>query len=169
MKKFRSPPDWTPKQRHSAYTDKSGGPNACWPWVGGRNKAGYGLFGVDGACVLAHRKAYEFEHGPIPAEVKILHSCDNRPCQNPDLLFPGSQADNVADMRAKGRERKATGERHALSKLTADQVAAIRADTRSQSVIAREYGVVQTTVSCIKLGKTWATAQGIKITVPERG
>jgi hypothetical protein len=43
--------------------------------------------------------------------------------------------------------------------LTAEQVRAIRADTRSQSVIAAEYGVTQNFVSAIKLHRSykWVT------------
>jgi len=167
MKKFRSPADWTPKQRHSAYTDKSGGPDACWPWVGARNKAGYGLFGLDGGCVLAHRAAWLFANDHFPMTLKVLHRCDNRACQNPAHLFLGTQADNVADMHAKGRQGKVFGEQHHKTTLTIDQVRAIRADSRSQSTIARAYGVHQTTVGNIKRGRTWATAQDIAITVPE--
>lgn len=48
------------------------------------------------------------------------------------------------------------GEKIGASKLTADQVEAIRADTRVQRVIAEEYGVAQTLISQIKLRKIWA-------------
>lgn len=40
-------------------------------------------------------------------------------------------------------------------KLDEDMVRAIRSDNRSQAKIAREYGIGQTTVSHIKLGRTW--------------
>jgi len=91
--------------------------------------------------------------------MKVLHRCDNPACQNPAHLFLGTQVDNMADMRRKGRERKAPGESNGSAKLTALQVAAIRADPRSQSAIAMAYGVVQTTISKIKLGKIWSGAK----------
>jgi len=49
-----------------------------------------------------------------------------------------------------------SGELHGLSKLTEEQVKAIRADVRSQSIIAAEYGVQQPSVSKIKRRERWA-------------
>jgi hypothetical protein len=40
-------------------------------------------------------------------------------------------------------------------KLTDEQVKAIRLDRRSQSVIAREYGIAQAGISLIKSGRRW--------------
>jgi len=53
----------------------------------------------------AHRVAWELHYGPIPQNMQVLHRCDNPPCCNPDHLFLGTQADNVADMIAKKRGR----------------------------------------------------------------
>lgn len=84
--------------------DKSDGPDACWPWTGGtsgRRKCKYGS--IDGKH--AHRVVWELINGPIPDELGCLHTCDNPLCCNPKHLFLGTQADNVADMVAKGRHR----------------------------------------------------------------
>jgi lambda repressor-like predicted transcriptional regulator len=75
---------------------------------------------------------------------------------NPHHLFLGTQADNVADMNSKGRGVIPRGERNGNAKLTLEQVLAIEADTRLQRVIAKEYGVVQQTVSNIKRGTHWS-------------
>lgn len=48
------------------------------------------------------------------------------------------------------------GERCAASKLTEDQVRAIRADTRLQRIIAAEYNVRDSAISRIKSGKRWS-------------
>jgi hypothetical protein len=37
--------------------------------------------------------------------MQILHRCDNPQCCNPEHLFVGTQAENMADMRRKGRGR----------------------------------------------------------------
>jgi hypothetical protein len=74
----------------------------CLVWTGARSR-GYGHLYVDGAWHPAHRLAWVAEHGPIPSGLFVLHRCDNRPCFNIEHLFLGTQADNLADMDAKGR------------------------------------------------------------------
>ena len=75
----------------------------CWTWTASCNKWGYGQFRLNGRCVLAHRAAYVFEHGPIPDGLFVMHLCDNPPCVNPAHLTLGTHTDNMADMKAKGR------------------------------------------------------------------
>jgi len=78
---------------------------ACWLWMAGRNKLGYGLFD----CGSAHRIAWILTNGPPPPDTPfVLHRCDNPPCCNPDHHFLGTQADNIRDMVAKGRARGPT-------------------------------------------------------------
>lgn len=79
--------------------------NGCWVWNGRRDRDGYGLVDdVRAVPVSAHRVAYGKWVGPVPDGKVLMHSCDNRPCINPDHLSIGTQADNLADMIAKGRD-----------------------------------------------------------------
>ncbi len=80
----------------------------CWPWMGRCDSNGYGLFDVreDSRRAhprFAHRIAYALIFGPLPSGIFACHHCDNPPCCNPAHLFPGTNADNVADMWSKGR------------------------------------------------------------------
>ena len=79
---------------------------SCWVWAGMTNAtSGYGmLWKVRGKSMqAAHRVSYELHKGPIPEGMLVCHSCDFRLCVNPDHLWLGTDADNMRDMREKGR------------------------------------------------------------------
>jgi hypothetical protein len=104
----------------------------------------------------AHRYAYELAYGPIPDDLCVCHRCDNRACVNPAHLFLGTRADNLADMRQKGRGAK--GAEHGRSKLTEEQVLGIReaaAAGEFQPAIAERFGVSRETVNLIHNRKIW--------------
>jgi hypothetical protein len=79
----------------------------CWEWKGLRHQQGYGLIRASGVgknlMLRTHRVAWELQNGSVPDGMHILHRCDNPPCCNPNHLFPGTDADNMKDMAAKGR------------------------------------------------------------------
>lgn len=103
----------------------------------------------------AHRASYFLHFGEIPEGMHVLHKCDNRACVNPDHLFLGTCADNMADKAAKGRCNVRRGEGHYLSKLTKEQVLEIRASDAVQARLCEQYGVGPCTISQIKSGKRW--------------
>ena len=82
-----------------------------------------------------------------------MHSCDNRRCVNPAHLSLGTKADNSADMTRKARS--AWGERATSAKLSESQVRDIFMDARTQTAIAKAYGVSQSRISAIKHGHSW--------------
>src|SRR4051812_1749777 len=75
-----------------------------------------------------YRTFYQDRHGMLQRGTVLRHRCDNRMCVNPDHCLPGSHADNVQDRVQRGRT--ASGENHGRAKLTVQQVASIRQDTR---------------------------------------
>jgi len=101
--------------------------------------------------------------GPIPEGRNVCHHCDRPLCVRPDHLFVGTQADNMADMAAKGRRRHFTGrpqkgETNYYAKLTEDDVRTIRkleADGISRKVIAERFGIHPSNIYYIVSRKTW--------------
>lgn len=86
------------------------GPDECWQWKSARFKKknkqmGYGRHAGSGPFTYAHRCAWIFTFGPIPDGKLIMHKCDNVLCCNPSHLQVGTDRENIADMKAKGRYR----------------------------------------------------------------
>lgn len=125
--------------RFWSHVDQSGGPDACWPWLGRRYSQGYGAVTILKRIYLAHRLAYELTTGPIPPTICVLHSCDVPACVNPKHLWLGTHIDNMRDKVLKGRCRSG-----GLPKFTSAQRAAIRERYAqgdiSYRTLALEYG-----------------------------
>ena len=85
-------------------------PSGCLEWAGGLNR-GYGQFTLNAVHHKAHRAAWELAYGIIPDGLHVLHHCDDRACCETSPtegypeghLFLGTNAENIADMIAKGR------------------------------------------------------------------
>jgi hypothetical protein len=128
----------------------------CWEWGSSKNARGYGRFGDgNGGWVIASRKAYELFVGDIPDGLCVLHSCDNPACVNPRHLFLGTHADNMADMRVKGRASSKPGSKNPNSKLTEQQVRAIVSSPKLSPELAKEFGVTVQRINQIRRGLGW--------------
>lgn len=138
----------------------------CRIWLGAKRRGGYGERTVDGRVVAVHRLTWEEAHGPIPAGMEICHTCDNPPCYEITHLFAGTKGDNMRDAAAKGRLM--AGERHCGARLTAEQVAEIRATVVPNPpgihgdggirAAGRRYGVNAHTIWAILRGKSWVSS-----------
>lgn len=83
----------------------------CWVWIP-KCSDRYPQFTLDGRQQPAHRVSWQLVNGPIPSGIHVLHKCDRTICVRPDHLFLGTHADNMADMKAKGRQVTPRGDRH---------------------------------------------------------
>lgn len=111
--------------------------SSCWLWRGAQTGEGYGkAYGLDGCVWLAHRLSWLLTFGAVT--VSVLHRCDTPLCVRPTHLFQGTQTDNNADMRAKGRDyRKVSwGDVQEIRRLYGGSGA-------TQRELARQFGVTQ--------------------------
>ena len=131
--------------------------SGCWEFSGRRDSAGYGRLDFDNRDASAHRTAYQIWVGPIPAEMIVMHSCDNPPCINPAHLSVGTHQDNMDDMTGKGRASRRSGESNPFSKLTESQAIEVLAYTdRPLKYFAEKFNVSISTISKIRTGKNWS-------------
>lgn len=154
--------------RFWAYVDKRG-PDECWPWLGNCSDKGYGRFKLVGRTnVRATRVAYTIASGIDPGDDLVCHTCDNPPCCNPKHLWAGTNADNMADMAAKGRSNTPPAKRaeNGNAKLTEYDVIQIKLlilDGLTNRTIGNFFGVSHHAISCIRRGKSWGA---VPLTLP---
>jgi hypothetical protein len=130
-------------RRFWAKVERTGGPDACWPWTASTtNGSGY-----------IRIVLWEMTTGIDPGELHVLHRCDNPPCCNPKHLVLGTHAENMADRDAKGRMARGAGQPRA--KLTEADVIEIRRSDDMQKDIADRFGVSAATISRIRAGLEW--------------
>lgn len=150
-------PELTERQLRNFWlkVDKRGSDD-CWEWLAYRNPCGYGRVRLGPAGKFyAHRIAYYLATGKQPGSLCVCHHCDKPGCCNPVHLFLGTDADNVADMVAKGRLGPREGVSNGSAKLTEAQVLEIRASNATGVALAAKYGIYQTTISDIRLRRRW--------------
>jgi len=116
----------------------------CWLWTGCFYSTGYGRFLLTfkpkPILVKPHRFSWVLHNGPIrPLDTFVLHTCDIRPCVNPDHLYLGDFQANMKDRHDRGRS--ARGEGNGNSKLTKDQIRRIiERGIESSTVLGKEFG-----------------------------
>jgi hypothetical protein len=130
--------------------------DGCWYWIASK-RSGYGQINVNKRPIKAQRIAWTLYVGPIPPGLHVLHECDNPACVNPNHLFLGTHADNMADKVMKGRHHngRSPGERNGRAKLSEAQVLSIRASSSSTYALGRQYGLNPATIGKIKSKLLW--------------
>ena len=100
--------------------------NECWNWTASKKKHGYGKLGVGKGQEVAHRVSWVIHYGKIPKGMCVCHHCDNPSCVNPKHLFLGVHADNMLDMKKKGRAKGHIGESNPKAILSEPEVIEMR-------------------------------------------
>jgi hypothetical protein len=147
-------------ERFWRYVERTDDIDACWLWLGTRDKDGYGNFRTaHSTSTRAHRFAYRTFIGPIPPGLMVLHSCDTPACVRPGHLRLGTGRDNAADMVERGRQSRQQGTRHGAAKLNDRVVRFLRRvhGTRRwrPTRLAEWLGVSPSAVLLAAKGETW--------------
>ncbi len=66
----------------ASLTDRSGGPIACWPWLGNVGGSGTASLFFQRKNYSVRRVMYEATHGPVPKNRLVGMTCENRQCMN---------------------------------------------------------------------------------------
>lgn len=130
----------------------------CWEWTGSRSKEGYGYF-RGGETSRATHYAWFLAYGAWPKGM-VRHNCDNPPCIKVAHLQEGTNAENMQDMKDRGRSTR--GEKSGMARLTATavrQIRMLRSQGLSQRAVGRRFNVSHSTVGAIELGRTWADVE----------
>ena len=139
--------------------DTSSDQCVLWPFSTAKC-AKYGLFTVNYVTMSAHSYVCKKFNGPPPTPWhQVAHSCGCGFCINKNHLRWATPKENCADKIMHGTHRE--GERNSHAKLTNQQAAIIRADTRPQRKIAGDYGVDQKVIQLIKSGQAYKAALGM--------
>lgn len=137
-----------------AFVDHSG--DACVSWPFATNAKGYGLAVISGKQRGAHVWMCILAHGEPPTpEHEAAHSCGNGHlgCVNPKHLRWATHTENMADKNLHGTSNH--GERNGKTRLTADDVRAIREAPPDLAALAVRYGMSKHGISKIRGRKRW--------------
>lgn len=142
----------------------SWGEDGCILWTGSTLRDGYGSFTDEhGKTVPAHRWAYaKAKMRKLRPHEVVRHTCDQPLCVNTMHLVLGTQADNIADKMAKGRQARGAQSRRPTDTSVVDED--VVRDIRSLAgdglltgkMIGELYGISQANVSDISRRKVWA-------------
>ena len=148
--RYRCGVDWI--ERNAGYTGDD-----CLRWPFAVSDLGRGTVVWSGKTIPASRAMCLAAHGEPPTpEHHAAHACGkgHDRCCNPRHLRWATPQENEADKLAHGTLRR--GSDINTSKLTADDVRAIRASGENGKVLADRYGVSTTAISMVRRRRSWA-------------
>lgn len=135
--------------------------DGCWEWIGPKDGSGYGRLTYRHIRFPAHRLSYILATGEDPGAKPVHHTCENKPCVNPDHL---EAVDPVAHFNG---HRKPEWYEKRKSPPTPDVVAEIRERHeagQTNKKIAEAVGRKRQYVSKVIRNQMWAEGAA-----PKRG
>jgi hypothetical protein len=154
----------------------------CRLWSRATNgKKGYGVLGVLGTLLLAHRAAFAAYNAPVLPGQIVRHKCDRPLCVNPAHLLLGTHCDNARDAIERGRQsrggrhsatmkgRLPSGQKHYRALLTdieVDYARRLRGVGLTYRTIAAELGVKERTVVAVCNGENRSNAAAAPWSLP---
>jgi hypothetical protein len=137
--------------------DTSAGPDGCWPYTTKQLNGYCYVYWEHKRYDLAHRIAYRLSVGDIPDGLKVLQTCGNRQCVNPQHLCLGTMSESQVMSMERTPRTFVYGDDNPSTKLADAQIDAIRrryaAGGVTQATLADEYGVHYSHISLIVNGK----------------
>lgn len=117
-------------------------PTGCMEYQGCIQSNGYSRATVQRHTDYGHRHIYRLVKGQIPDGLDVCHRCDNRKCINPDHLFLGTRADNMADAVNKGRQAQGSMLPHTkLTSFISSEIVALAKQGYQYKEIAARFGI----------------------------
>jgi len=96
----------------------------------------------------------------------VCHKCDNPECVNPNHLFVGSHADNMADANSKGRLgngltalRGSSNPKAKLCERDIPIIRAMKAEGKTFREISEKFGTSLEAIKNVVYGKAWGHVQ----------
>lgn len=132
--------------------------SSCIDHTGPFFDTGYGRVNIGEASLKAHRLAFAEAHGLDHEDLgtfHVLHDCDRKVCRNPAHLRLATNAENVEDKNARGRNARLRGTANGMAVLSDEDVAAIRRQYvpgcrfSGGAALAKKYDVAKSTISYI--------------------
>lgn len=140
-----------------AHVTHAGDDCLIWPFATGADGYGRAHRPKRGSLTTASHLMCELAHGPRPSRIhEAAHSCGNgnKGCVNPRHVYWATPTENQRDRIEHGTSNRGT--QQGASRLTDDDVRAIRAATCSQADLAMRYGVDQSHINKIIHRRAWA-------------
>lgn len=127
--------------------------SGCWLWLGMVDDEGYAMSKIHNKRKRTARHLHMYLTGDTPEVVG--HTCNNKSCVNPNHLYSSTIKENSAHAKRDGLYRRGVNHPNALiwTREAVEDVLNLRDAGYTQQDIATEYGVHQSRISELLLGK----------------